>query len=493
LTASMDQSHSATQIELNGINVIAESERRGIPRDLFWPWCGSNLGVLGVSYGSFFLGFGVSFWQATIAGCLGIIISFLLVGFVSLSGKRGSAPTMILSRAAFGVRGGGVPATLSYLLLVGWETALVSLATLATATVFTRLGWGGGTGVKIVAFLVVAALVVAGGIWGFDLIMRAQTWMTVILALLTVGYIALTVSHIHWSTVSKIPSGSAQAFIGTLVFAMTGFGLGWVNCGGDYSRYLPRSASGGGVIWWTTFGGSLGPVVLGVFGLLLAGSSTDLNSKIAADPIGALSTILPTWYLVPFMVVAIVGLIAAAVLDIYSSGIALLIIGLKVPRWKAALVDGIIMIAGTIFVVFIASNFFYPFEEFLITLGVPIAAWCGQFLADMWMRKQPYADADLYDAGGRYGAWAWGAIAVLIVGTIVGWGLVTNATSPTSGWFNWQGFLLGPVGLGGKSGSWAYANLGVLVAIAIGFIGQLIVGRGRVRSEESQPATSATV
>src|SRR3982074_988827 len=123
-------------IERNGINVITDVERKGKPRDLFWPWCAANIAVLGISYGSFLLGFGISFWQATLAGIIGTILSFLLVGFVSLAGKRGSAPTMVLSRAAYGVQGGKLPAALSYILLVGWETVLVSLATLATATVF---------------------------------------------------------------------------------------------------------------------------------------------------------------------------------------------------------------------------------------------------------------------------------------------------------------------------------------------------------------------
>src|SRR3954466_14170064 len=90
-------------IEGNGINVIDDEERKGTPRQLFWPWFAANVSVLGISYGAFILGFGLSFWQAVIAGIVGIVLSFLLVGFVSLAGKRGSAPTMILSRAAFGV------------------------------------------------------------------------------------------------------------------------------------------------------------------------------------------------------------------------------------------------------------------------------------------------------------------------------------------------------------------------------------------------------
>ncbi len=477
-------------VELNGINVIAEDERKGRPADLFWPWCAANISVLGISYGSFLLGFGISFWQATIAGVVGTILSFLLVGYVSLAGKRGSAPTMILSRAAYGVTGGKLPAALSYILLVGWETVLVSLATLATATVFDRLGWGGGNTTKIVAFLVVAAIVVLAGIFGFNLIMRLQTVLTIALAVLTVGYVALTFQDIHFDKVSALPGGSWQAVLGALIFAATGFGLGWVNAGGDYSRYLPRNASSRGVVWWTTFGASLAPVILVIIGLLLAGSDPKLSQAIGSDPVGALTTLLPTWYLIPFAIVAIGGLIAGAVLDIYSSGLALLTLGLRVPRWTAAGIDGVIMIIGTIYVVFFASNFIGPFEGFLITLGVPIAAWCGVFLADLLTRRRDYADAELYDSHGRYGSADLVAVGTTLVATVIGWGLVTNTLSSA---LAWQGFLLEPLGLGPKvNGPWSFANLGVLVALVIGFAAQFALGRARVRRQEVAASHSAS-
>jgi purine-cytosine permease-like protein len=473
---------AGVSVELNGINVIAESERRGQPRQLFWPWCAANIAVLGISYGSFILGFGVSFWQAVVAGVIGTVASFLLVGFVSLSGKRGSAPTMIVSRAAFGVRGNALPAAVSYLLLVGWETVLCALATLATATVFGRLGWGGGNVTKVIAFLVVAGLIVFGGVFGFDVIMKMQTVITIGTAILTVGYVALTFDHVRWSSVSGLPNGSLQAFVGVLVFAMTGFGLGWVNSGGDYSRYLPRTAHGSGVVGWTTFGASVAPVVLVLYGLLLAGSDADLAKKIGSDPIGALTDLLPTWYLVPFALVAIAGIIGGAVLDIYSSGLTLLTLGLRVPRWTAAGIDGVLTVLGTIYVVWFADNFIGPFQGFLITLGVPIAGWCGVFLADLSMRRRDYADTDLYDPNGRYDRAGWPAIGAMVVGALVGWGLVTNTAA---GWLSWQGYLLGPFGLGGKDGAWAYANLGVLAALLIGFLGYLLTARPAVRRQES--------
>jgi nucleobase:cation symporter-1, NCS1 family len=469
-------------VETNGINVIAESERKGTPRQLFWPWFGANVSVLGLAYGSFLFGFGISFWQATVAGVVGIVVSFLLCGLVAIAGKRGSAPTLVLSRAAFGVEGNRVPSVLSWVLTVGWETVLVSLATLATSTVFTQLGWGGGTATKVVALLVVAALVVAGGVLGFDLIMRMQTVITIVTGVLTVVYVVLVADEIDWSAVSSHPAGSTTAFIGALIFVMTGYGLGWVNAAADYSRYLPRSASTRGVVGWTTFGGALAPVVLLIAGLLLAGSDAELSSAIAADPIGALATILPTWFLVPFVLVVVLGLIGGALLDIYSSGLSLLAAGLRVPRAVAAMIDGVLMVLGTIFVVFVADEFFFQFQGFLITLGVPIAAWCGIMLADIALRKRDYAEAELFDPRGRYGSVQPVPLALLVVGTVLGWGLVTNTFA---GWLDWQGYLLGAFGLGGKTGDWAFANIGVLVALLVGLLGTLALRRGAVRAQET--------
>jgi NCS1 family nucleobase:cation symporter-1 len=472
------------QVEANGINVISESERKGHPRDLFWPWFAANISVLGLSYGSFELGFGISFWQALIVGVVGIVLSFLACGFIALAGKRGSAPTLVLSRAAFGVNGNKLPSVISWLLTVGWETVLVVLATLATATVFQRLGWGGGNGTKVVALIVVVALTIFGGVMGFDLIMRMQTWITIVTGVFTVVFIVLVADKIHWSSVSAIKGGSTQELIGALVFTMTGFGLGWVNCAADYSRYLPRRSSSGGVVWWTTFSASVAPVFLLVFGLLLAGSSTSLNKAIGADPIGALTTLLPTWYLVPFAIVAVLGLIGGSVLDIYSSGLALLTLGVRIPRYAAALVDGVVMTAGTIYVVFFADNFIGQFEGFLVTLGVPIAAWCGIMLADIALRRRDYAESELYTPSGRYGDVRWIPVLTTLVATGIGWGLVTNSSAS---WLTWQGYLLGPFGLGGKTGAWAYANLGVLVALAIGFIVTALFSRSTVRAEEAAP------
>jgi len=470
----------AFDVEINGPNTIQESERSGTARSLFWPWAGANVSLLALSYGAFFLGFGISFKQATYAAIIGTIASFFLVGISSLAGKRSNAPTMVLTRASFGVKGSVVPGVLSYLIFVGWETVLVSLATLATGTVFTRIGGVDHNLALILGFVIAVSLTVFGGVLGFTVIMRLQKILTVITVIMTVVYVVLTIDSVDWSAVNAIKDGSTQGFIGALIFGVTGIGLGWVNCAADYSRYLPRTVSSKAVVGWTVFGASVVPVVLVIYGAALSGSSKELSDAIAMDPIGALTSLLPTWFLIPFALVAILGLVGGAVLDLYSSGLALVSIGVPIKRHQAASIDAIIMLAGSIYIVWIANNFFFPFQGFLITLGVPIAVWSAIFVADVLMRSKAYSEKDLYDPRGIYGSINGGSIALMAVGTFVGWGFVTNTFAS---WLSWQGYFLGVIG--GKEGAWAYSNIGVVMALIIGFVGHIVLARKTISKQES--------
>ncbi|MBV7432408.1 cytosine permease [Dermabacteraceae bacterium TAE3-ERU5] len=473
-------------IEKTGIEIIAEGERTAKPRDLFWPWFAANVSVFGMSYGAFVLGFGVSVAQGALVALVGVTLSFLLCGIIAVAGKRGSAPTMVLSRAAFGFHGQKVPGIVSWLTSIGWETFLAIAATLATATVFKQLGWvsGDATGVKIAATAAVAALIVAASVAGYHTIMRMQSLLTWLTGTVTILYVLLTIPSIDWGKVSALPSGSWQQVTGALVMVMTGFGLGWINIAADWSRYQKRDASTGAIVFWNTFGGAVAPVLLVIFGLFLAASDEKLSKAIGEDPIGALAAVLPVWVLVPFWLTAVLALVSGAVLGIYSSGLTLLSLGIRIPRAAAAGIDGLILTAGTIWVVFFATSFLEPFQSFLITLGVPLASWAGIMIADVVSRKRDYDEQALFDPRGLYGAWDWTSLGIMAVASGIGWGYVVNVFAEAASWNNWQGYLLWTVG--GKDSAWAYANLGVLFALVFSFLAALVLRGGKVKRQEGR-------
>ena len=346
----------------------------------------------------------------------------------------------------------------------------------------TQLGGDGGVAVKLIAAIVVAALIVVASVLGYHTIMKLQSILTWITGAVTVLYIILAAPHIDLAAVLAIPAGSTGNVIGALVMVMTGFGLGWINIAADWSRYQRRDASDGSIILWNTIGGALAPVILVVFGLLLAGSDPALMDAVGNDPIGALATLLPVWVLIPFLLTAVLALVSGAVLGIYSSGLTLLSLGIRIPRPAAAGIDGLILTAGTIWVVFFAEGFLGPFQSFLITLGVPLASWAGILIADILRRKRDYDEVALFDARGRYGSWDWLSVAIFVAASAIGWGFVTNGFAADAPWNNWQGYLLGFIG--GKDGEWAYANLGVFFALVLSFVVAWFARAGKIHRQE---------
>ncbi len=123
-----------------------------------------------------------------------------------------------------------------------------------------------------------------------------------------------------------------------------------------------------------------------------------------------------------------------------------------------------------------------------VSFGVPMAAWCGIFLADLLLRRRDYDELKLFDhSSAGYGSVNVVSVVLMALATLVGWGLVIDTTGAGKG-LSWLGFLLGPLGLGGRDGAWAYANLGVPVALALGFLGYLATQPAAVRRQEGAPA-----
>src|SRR5690606_26104841 len=137
--------------------------------------------------------------------------------------------------AAFGVHGQKVPGIVSWLTSIGWETFLAIMAVLATATVITRLGGDGDSvTLKIIATVIVAALIVTASVLGYHTIMKLQSVLTWVTGVVTVLYVILAAPTIDLAAVLAQPSGSAAQVIGALVMVMTGFGLGWINIAADW-------------------------------------------------------------------------------------------------------------------------------------------------------------------------------------------------------------------------------------------------------------------
>jgi purine-cytosine permease-like protein len=247
--------------------------------------------------------------------------------------------------------------------------------------------------------------------------------------------------------------------IGGVGLVAAGTGLGWLSAGADYARYLPRTVRSGRIVGATVLGATLPLAVLIPMGALMA--TGDAGLAAANDPVAAVGSALPSWMLVPYLLTAVAGLIAAADLSMYSSGLNLLTGGIRVSRSAAVAVDAVLITAAGVYITVVAKDFYGPFTTFLTLLAVPLTAWAGIVAVDLIGRRE-YDTAGLLDTrpGSRYWYTAGLRVPAVLawVVAIVAGVLCTRAQAGDDVWF------AGPL-----SDTWIGRNgLGWLVAGVLG-------------------------
>ena len=463
-TIQQPESDRVWSVEMNGINPIEQGERHGRPFELFWIWFAANIGILGVVYGAQYLaGSGLNLWQSLFVGLLATAVSFIFVGILSIPGVQGGAPMLTLSRAIFGTRGNIGPTLVSWISLVGWETILVITSAYALLALLRVVGLQTNPFWTLVSIVVLAAAVVACGYWGHATLVWLQRAATWVFGILTVVIIVFLIPQTDWHKVLSQPMGPWDTgLVAAFIIVMAGTGIGWINSGADYARYLPRRSSGTAITLWTVLGGTLPLYVLMIVGVLLASHKADVLNT-SADPLATIQQALPSWLAIPYLFTAIGGLLAGAALDIYSSGLNLLAMGIRIKRQYAVLIDGGLMIIGSIYVLLIRNDFQGALTSFLLLLADGLTVWAAIYLIDMIWRRS-YDTKSLENLGptsSYYYTFGFNIPACIawLVGIVVGLLFTSSA------------FFTGPL----ATGIFVSTSLGYLLGAAVSIVLYLVL------------------
>ncbi|MGL5405522.1 MAG: purine-cytosine permease family protein [Propionibacteriaceae bacterium] len=398
---SQRQDHAVGVIERRGIEPVPDSERNSRLVELFWMWFGANMGVLGITMGAALVSIqGLSTLQALTAAVLGSALSFLVVAAISIAGKRGAAPGLTLSRAIFGIRGNWGPTLISWLGFVGWETVMCTTAAFALCGLAPLCGLEISTPMLAAALILTVVIAAVIGIFGHATLLWLQKWLTWIFGLLTLVVVAVAATRLDREKVFVGNGVGISEWIATLGFVMAGTGLGWVAAGPDYTRYLPRHTSAKKIVTVTTAGALIPLTILLGLGVFLAVNNPTLAQS--HDPVASIGAILPGWILAPYLLTVAVGLITAADLSMYSSGLNLLAGGIAIPRMMAVGIDAVLIIISGLWITVVAQDFFGPFTTFLTLLAVPLSGWAGIFGMDLALGRE-YDAQSLLDTSKKSG------------------------------------------------------------------------------------------
>ncbi|MCS3433209.1 cytosine permease [Klebsiella sp. BIGb0407] len=465
---------TALKVESNGVNAVPESERYGHASGLFPVWFSWNVSILGITYGIYVYSLGLSVWQAISAGIIGYLLSCFLVGILAVGGPRTGLPTLTQTRFCFGYHGNKFPTLFAYISNMGWKITLITLASTTGAALTAKL-WpsifaladGQPALVCVLGwFALILALTLSVAVYGHQLIMQVEKYIAWVTGLMSIVFVFLIVPHIHWDKIGQTAvHGDLFTWIGGVVLAMTMVGLGFLNYGGDFARYLPSKTPASKVIFWTTSGIALPVSILLMLGAFLADSNPALSAAAANSPITSLTDLLPLWFYVPFSIVIIVSLLSAAITGVYSSGLALLAMGIPVSRAATTTINAIIIGLGAFYLMFISDSFLATFQSFLVAIGVVMGSAGAIQLVDFYRQRRlgwEVVMANRAGYGGRNGRWT--ALLSLLIATIVGTGTITSSDPYIA---HLVGFLLTPET---RDSVFASASLGVIVSMMTGAV-----------------------
>ncbi len=448
-------------VEARGLDPVPDGDRHGRPSELFWVWLAANLGIIGVVYGAIIASLGLDLWQGVAVAVVGSVLSFLLVGVLGVAGKRAGLPMLVLSRVPFGRWGNIGPALVSWVSLVGWETVTAVVAADALAALAERtFRLPSSATLTFFSLVAVASVSLVLGRLGHATIVAVQRLVAWIFGALTLGICPVLAQRAHWSVLLSARPGPHLAVLSGLSIVVASGGISWVNLSADYSRYLPRRESSAKVVGWTTLGAVLSLSVLVVVGVVLASAIPGLAG--AANPVAAVGSVLPSWMAAPYLLVALGGLLSQMVMGLYSSGLGLLVVGVRVRRSRTVLIDtSLVVLVGSLFTI-VHHGFLAPFVSFVELLACPIATWAAVFVVDMAVRRRRGGPAG--DGEGGPGLRLWAVLAWL-AGTAVG---LACTASP---------LFTGPLALGVFAGSSLGYFLGFFTSGALYLLAEMTVPR----------------
>jgi nucleobase:cation symporter-1, NCS1 family len=465
---------SIASIEQRGIEHVPHDSRWGVPSSLFWMWAGAVWNVEFVVYGALaVVVFGLSFAQAVLVVLVGNLF-YVLTGLASLQGPQAGTTTFAISRAAFGPRGNKMPSFFNWVTQVGFEVEGIALIVFAAILLTSKAGFSAGTLAKVVFIVVAVAIQAVLPLLGHAAVLRVLKWLAIPFVVLFAVMAALTTSKVNLHVPAHGASwGSLTIFLALVISAG---GLGWTENANDYSRYLPRATDKKRIVLAVALGGAIPSALLEILGAAVATgvpSATSVNGLISG---------FTGWFVVPYLIFAILQLFAINTLDLYSSGVTLQSLVPRLKRLHCVAIDTVICGALAAYAVF-SADFFRLLTDFILFIILWLGPWCAIYLVDSYLRRNRYDhDALLDERRGRYfrnGGFHWPAIIAQVLGMVVA-ALWLNAYSP------YVGFLASRYG--GPFGSDFSVFLGLIVG---GTVYLLLAGKAVRADSEATPVPAA--
>ncbi len=472
------QTPQAFHVEQHGVDFIPENERWARPRDLFGMWAGASIQIEYFIYGAVLMTFGFSFGQALSIIIIGNL-SYFLLGVCSLQGPDAGTTVFGINRASFGPNGSRIIAFFNWITQVGFEIEGLLLIVGAGLVLSGKAGFDPRDPAKVPKLIGAVAVQFVLPFLGHATIVKVLRALILPFVVLFIILLICIAPHAHTSGKTY---ADWQVYFAGLAFTITLSGLGWSECGNDYSRYLPRKSSTQSIILWIFLGTAVPEILIMTLGAITGTELTSVGTSANAFLPFAHQSFIPPWFVVVFLIFCIVQLFAINSLDLYSSGVTLQAMGLKVKRYQAAIIDSVFCLAITMYAIF-NSSFNTYLKDFVDVVIVWIAPWVAIYLVDWALRRYRYVPSELQKTGKdglyyRESGFYWPALIAQLLGMIA----AMSALNPTFSVPTW----MNPIAAATGTDAFTRADFSIFMGLAVGGLVYLVLAYRGVKQQADQ-------
>lgn len=406
----------AFRIESRGVDYIPVHERWATPRAVGSMWAGASVQVEYFFYGAILMTFGFTFLQALSVILIGNI-SFLFLGLNSLQGPQAGTTTFGTNRAAYGPNGSRGISFFNWITQMGFEVEGIILIAGAGIVLATKAGFSPGHPAEIT--FVIIAVIIQGimPVLGHATIVKVLRWLTIPFVILFAIVLGFALPH---ATAGAATGANWKTYLAGLAFCIILSGLGWTENGNDYTRYCKPTAKKSSIVGWIFVSTAIPEILVMLLGAAVGTFLHGLGTGKTAFLPFAHQSVFPAWFVVVFLIFAILQIFSINTLDLYSSGVTLQAIGLRVKRYQAVLIDCLIVLGFSLYAI-LSISFTTFLKDFVDITIIWIAPWFGIYFTDWILRKFRYVPSELQNTGKgglyyRQGGIHWPAWIAQIVG-----------------------------------------------------------------------------
>lgn len=382
-----------SKIEVQGIDYIPESERDSNPWNVFFVLGGAQTCYPIMLIGALPVLFGMGWWDSFTAITVGLLIGSLIVAPIALFGQKTGTNGIVSSSAHFGIKGRAIGAILTIIVSIGFYALVIWTGSESIVYGGNKIfGLPTGNTSLVIGALLIGVIISVVATYGHSIIVKIEKVGAIVAGATLILSIFAFLPQFDGSYQGGdyLLGGYWATWLLSVSIALS-IPVSLVPYINDYTRYIPSSTSARSIMLGTGGGIFVGCWIT----MITAAYFTTMFKSLDTPLVQGMIEMSPTWFVLPLIIVGIVGSLTQGSFAIYGAGLGLESLGWGLKRITTTIIISLVSIVVAFLAVFV-YNLVDVVNAFVTLIIVAISPWLSIKLIGLYLYRGQYSPLELH-------------------------------------------------------------------------------------------------